>query len=241
MIDLHCHYLPGVDDGASSAIEALALARAAYENGIRHCLLTPHMHEGRYNNDLASLQPRLEQFRTLLESADLDLVVGLAAEVRFGPEVLDWLRDDNVPFLGSYEGRQVLLLELPHDRVPVGAERLVSVLLEKGVLPMIAHPERNKHVIRNLSALRPFVDAGCLLQLTSGSVTGAFGRLVKKRAVEMLERRWVHILATDAHNLDWRPPNLAQGRAAAAEIVGEEESQAMVVDRPWQLAREHFE
>ncbi len=237
MIDLHCHLLPGIDDGAQTMDEALVLARAAVGNGIRHCVVTPHMHDGRYSNLRSSLQPEVQQFRHALAVAGIELQVGLAAEVRIGFEVLNWLQAGEVPFLGRYQGRDVLLLEFPHDQVPPGADKLVA----DGLQPMIAHPERNKHVIRNLEVIRPFVEMGCLLQVTAGSVVGAFGPAAQLRAREMLERGWVHILATDAHSIQWRPPVLAEGRQAAAGVVGEKESWALVRERPWEIARDQFE
>ena len=241
MIDLHCHLLPGIDDGAVDIDDALDLAHAAVANGIKRCVVTPHMHEGRYQNDRSSLQPRLEQFREILTATGIELEVGLAAEVRIGFEILHWLKMDEIPFLGMYKGRNVLLLELPHDQIPVGADKLIARLISDGIQPLIAHPERNKHIIRNFDAIRPFVDMGCLLQVTSGSVIGAFGPPARQRAHQLLQMGWVHILATDAHNINWRPPNLAEGRAEAAKIVGEEESWALVRDRPWQIAKAHFE
>jgi len=241
MIDLHCHILPGIDDGAQNIEDALGLAHAAVENGIKYCVLTPHMHEGRYQNDRSSLAPHLERFRQTLADSSIELQLGLAAEVRIGFEILSWLQAGEIPFLGKYNGRDVMLLELPHDQIPMGAEKLTARLIADGIQPLIAHPERNKHVIRNLEAIRPFVEMGCLLQVTSGSVIGSFGPPAQQRAQELLAMGCVHILATDAHNINWRPPNLAEGREAAAMIVGEEESWAMVRDRPWHIARGHFE
>lgn len=241
MIDLHCHFLPGIDDGAQTMAEALVLAQAAVDGGVSHAVLTPHMHEGRYDNSYTSLLPLLDIFRAELAGHEIPLQVGLAAEIRIGFELLEWLQAGEIPFLGQLEGHDVMLLEFPHEQIPPGADKLMLRLMNEGVLPLIAHPERNKHVIRNLDVIKPFVEMGCLLQVTAGSVAGAFGPPVQMRAREMLEKGWVHILATDAHNIDWRPPNLAQGRAAAAMIVGEQESWALVKDRPWELARKHFE
>jgi protein-tyrosine phosphatase len=220
--------------------ESLELARGAVANGITHSVLTPHMHEGRYINMRSNLEPHLDKFRQALQEEAIPLQISLAAEVRIGIEVLMWLESEEVPFLGDWEGRKVMLMELPHGQIPPGTAKLVELLQGKGIQPMIAHPERNKHVVRQLEAIFPFVEMGCLFQVTSGSVFGQFGPYVQQRAVELLERGWVHILATDAHSMKWRPPNLAEGRAAAAEIVGEEESWALVRDRPLQIAASHF-
>ncbi len=240
MIDLHCHMLPAVDDGARNLDDALALATAAVGNGIEKCVLTPHMHEGRYDNTAKSLKGHFDAFRDTLARHELDLQLGLAAEVRIGIEVLIWLEAGLVPFLGDYQGKPVLLLELPHGQIPPGSDKLTRRLIDQGIQPMIAHPERNKYVIRDLSAIYPFVEMGCLLQVTAGSVVGQFGPYARERAAELLERGWVTILATDAHSIDWRPPNLAEGRMAAAEIVGEAESWELVRHRPEQIAAMHF-
>ena len=120
MIDLHCHILPGIDDGAQNIEDALGLAHAAVENGIKYCVLTPHMHEGRYQNDRSSLAPHLERFRQTLADSSIELQLGLEAEVRIGFEILSWLQAGEIPFLGKYNGRDVMLLELPHDQIPMG-------------------------------------------------------------------------------------------------------------------------
>jgi protein-tyrosine phosphatase len=240
MIDIHCHILPGVDDGAQTMSEALNLAQAAVDDGISCVMLTPHMHKGRYESSFVSLLPLVETFRVEITRHEIPLRLGLAAEIRIGFELLDWLQEGKIPFLGRHEGREVMLLEFPNEQVPPGADKLMKRMIDEGVQPLIAHPERNEHVIRKLDVIKPFVDMGCLLQVTAGSVAGTFGPLVRDRAHEMLERAWVHVLASDAHDTRWRPPNLSLGRQAAAKLVGERESWALVKDRPWQLTRNHF-
>jgi protein-tyrosine phosphatase len=128
-----------------------------------------------------------------------------------------------------------MLLELPHSHVPVGADKLVEWLLKQGIRPMIAHPERNKDIMRSVDKLLPFVRLGCLLQVTAGAVAGAFGEGARARAVDLLGKGWVTVLASDAHNLEARPPELEPGRAAAAVIVGEAESWNLVRHRPAEI------
>jgi protein-tyrosine phosphatase len=100
---------------------------------------------------------------------------------------------------------------------------------------MIAHPERNKDILRSLDKINPFIELGCLLQVTAGAVAGGFGEQARQRAAELLGRGWVTVLASDAHNLDARPPELEPGRAAAALIVGDDESWRLVRERPRQI------
>jgi len=235
MIDLHCHLLPAIDDGPEGLDEALRLARLAVANGITKSIMTPHIHPGRYQNARDNIAEATESFRDALAEHEIPLEVGYAAEVRIGPEILKMVADEAIPFLGEHEGYQVMLLELPHEGVPVGSENLIDWLLKRNIRPMIAHPERNKDVMRDLAKIHPFVERGCLLQLTAMSVANRFGDHARERAVEMLERDWVHVIATDAHNIAHRPPDLAAGRDAATRIVGEEKARALVEDNPRRL------
>jgi len=121
MIDLHCHLLPGIDDGPDTLEQALELARIAVANGITHSVVTPHIHPGRYENDAASIQQNLADYRAALVAEGIPLKLGFAGEVRLGAEVLMMVQQGQIPFYGEYEGKQVFLLELPHSHVPRAA------------------------------------------------------------------------------------------------------------------------
>ena len=232
MIDLHCHLLPGVDDGPQTMEESIALAAHAVRSGIVRAVITPHVHAGRYSNELASIKADLDRFRTELRRRKIPLQVGLGAEVRLGEEIIPMVMEERIPFIGARDGYRIMLLELPHSHVPVGADKFVGWLLKRKIRPLIAHPERNKDVLHDISKITPLVSMGCWLQVTAGSVAGKFGEPARKRAVQLLERGWVSILASDAHNLEHRPPELEPGRLAAAAIIGEEESWKLVRDNP---------
>jgi protein-tyrosine phosphatase len=237
MIDLHCHLLPGIDDGPETLTEALAMARLALANGIEEAHVTPHLHPGRWENDLPAISAAVEAYRGALAAASIPLDIGFAAEVRLDYEIVPLIEAGRVPFLGKLEGYQVMLLEFPHSHVPVGADKFVAWLLAHNIRPLIAHPERNKDVMRDPARLEPFVQAGCLLQLTADSVNGGFGELCAQRAREFLERGWVSVLASDAHDTVDRPPRMAPGRDAAAQIVGEEEARRMTHGTPLRIVR----
>ncbi|MDD5035708.1 MAG: capsular biosynthesis protein [Methylococcaceae bacterium] len=238
MLDLHCHLLPGIDDGPTTLAEALSLARLAVANGISKSVVTPHIHPGRYENDIHTIRTAYLRFQAELERENIPLQLGMAAEVRIGAEILPMLSSGLLPFLGVKDDKQVILLEFPHSHIPPGSEKLIAWLMDRDILPMIAHPERNKSIIRDLEKMLPFVEMGCLFQVTAGSLAGDFGEWAQERAEQMLGRGWVSILASDAHNLQPRPPNLEPGRAAAARLVGEQESWRLVRDVPHQLTAE---
>lgn len=209
-----------MDDGAQDAAEAVALARAAVANGISHAVLTPHVHPGRYENTLSSLTPHFEAFQELLRSAGVPLVIRLGGEVRLTAESLALLAENEMPSIGDWEGNKVVLLEFPAGQIPAGAINAVGFLLAKGMLPMIAHPERNKDVMRDWQKIEPFVKEGCLLQITAASVCGMFGNAPRLSAEELLAAGWVSVVATDAHNLKHRPPVLAEARAIIQKRYG---------------------
>jgi protein-tyrosine phosphatase len=235
MFDLHCHLLPGIDDGAATMAQALDLARIAVANGITHSVMTPHIHPGRYENDIQSISTVFDQFVEELDHAEIPLSIGMAAEVRISMEMVTMIADHRIPFIGELDGYSIVLLEFPHSHILPGALNLVDFLIKENIRPLIAHPERNKDIIRNLSLVQPFIDLGCLLQVTAGSLAGSFGPLAQQRGLQMLERDWVHILASDAHNLHNRPPELTPGRRAAAQIVGDEASWLLVKQRPAEI------
>ncbi|MGH8437375.1 MAG: tyrosine-protein phosphatase [Pseudomonas sp.] len=240
MIDLHNHLLPGIDDGAPDLEAALALARMAVQDGITHLVCTPHIHPGRYDNTPASIQAAQACFVTALKAENIPLKVAAAAEVRFGMELMIGVGQGTIPFLGEWQGKPVLLLEFPHGEIPFGAERLIGWLLQRNIIPMIAHPERNKGIMRTPSRLKPFLEQGCLLQVTAASVAGHFGPVAEEIAHALLEQGVVTILASDAHNLQHRPPLLSEGMQHAARIVGAAKAEALVQHTPWQIAKSHF-
>jgi protein-tyrosine phosphatase len=232
LIDLHCHYLPFVDDGPDSVQQAVQLVALSLSRGISHAVLTPHVYPGIWDNTLEALQPKFDAFVRLLAQSGLPLSLTLGGEVRLHPECLEMATRGTLPTLGTWEGDRVVLLELPDGNVPVGAEAAVSFLRARGYRPMIAHPERNKDVMADYRRMKPFVDAGCLLQITAASVIGGFGANAQRAALQLLDTGAVTVIATDAHNLAHRPPLLAEARGALLARYGAEVAEALTLTTP---------
>src|SRR6187399_2734259 len=119
MIDLHCHLVPGIDDGPQTLAESLAMARLAVADGITAARTTPHIHVGRYDNDQASIARAIDGLRAAIAAEGIALELSFAAEVRLDYDVLPMIEAGRVPFLGELDGYRVLLLEFPHSHVPV--------------------------------------------------------------------------------------------------------------------------
>jgi protein-tyrosine phosphatase len=216
------------------------MARAAYDNGIRFSIMTPHIHPGRYENSAQTISRSLARFEVALSKAGIPLKLGMAAEVRLSPEILPMLERDEIPFLGELDGYRIMLLEFPHSHIPPGADRLVEKLLDMNVRPVIAHPERNKDVMREYSKIEPFIEMGCFLQLTASAVAGRFGKMSHKRTLQLLGSDAFMMLATDAHNLKGRYPELCEGFEAAVELVGREDARKLVLDNPMAVVKSQF-
>jgi len=235
VIDLHCHLLHGIDDGARDLDEALAMARLAVADGITHAVMTPHVMPGVFDNDRVSIEPAVMAFREALAGEGIELAILAGGEVRIGPELLGLVADDRIPYLGQWQGERVMLLELPHSHIPPGSDKLVAWLREQGIRPLLAHPERNPDIARDPRRLLGYIDQGCLVQVTAGSLAGDFGEEYRAAALTLLENGWVTVLASDAHRRDRRRPGLTHGRRIAAGIVGEEASRCMVLDTPAEI------
>jgi len=235
MIDIHSHLLPGIDDGAATIGQSLELARHAVADGITHMVITPHIQPGVYDNDIASITTAFELFRDMLLENSVALHVAMAAEVRICPEIITMLDRDTLPLFVAADGAKTMLLELPHSHVPPGTEKMLQWLIAQGIQVLIAHPERNKGILKDYSRAGRFVDLGCMLQVTSGSLSGRFGVPPQQAARYMLEQGWVSVLATDAHNMRSRPPELSDGLAAASALAGEAAAKKLVQSAPWSL------
>jgi len=232
MIDLHCHLLPGIDDGPETLEEALELCRIAVADGITRAIVTPHVHPGRWENSRASIAQACSTLQRTLEQHDIPLRLGFAGEVRLTDCIMQQVAENEIPFYGTVDGYRVMLLEFPHGHLIPGGEKLALWLLEQGIRPLIAHPERNKQIMKDASQLQPFIDAGCWLQVTAGSVTGHFGEKARVIAHQLLHSDMVAVLASDGHNAGVRPPTLRQTFEHIAVQYGEKRAQRLLLDTP---------
>jgi protein-tyrosine phosphatase len=232
MIDLHCHLLPGIDDGPKNLLDALQMAKYAVDQGIHHSVLTPHIQPGCYDNDVESIRETFQDFQVALDNHAIPLKISMGAEVRVCAELPQMISQNKIPFIGVWENKKVLLLEFPHDHIPLGADKLVAWLIAREIIPLIAHPERNQAILRDPYKLMPFIHTGCLLQVTAGSVTGLFGTASQQCALRLIKQNLVTVLASDAHNLHKRQPTLRPALAYLTPLIGEQQANALVTTHP---------
>ena len=215
VIDLHAHVLPGVDDGARSLAEALAMLRVAAADGARVVCATPHAFDPEYDVPLERARFVHASLVVALADAGIPLDLRLASEVRFRPDLDRLAGEGRLALLGAGRRRYVLV-EFPPTHVPPEAAEVLFRLRLEGVTPVIAHPERNPTFWAKPEDAVRLREQGALLQITAGSLTGLFRRESRACARALLERDAVDLVASDCHREDRRPPGLAE----AARLVG---------------------
>lgn len=229
MIDLHCHMLPAIDDGAVDLDMALETARMAVADGITVTACTPHIYPGMYDNNRQGILAAILAFQAELDQRGIALRLVEGADVHVDPDLIAGLAQGRVPTLA---GSRYLLLEPPHHVAPPRFEESVFDLMAAGYVPVITHPERLSWVETHYDLFNRLTQRGAWMQITAGVLTGRYGRRVQYWGDKFVAEGQCMILATDAHHPQRRPPLLAEARDAAAKLVGETEAQHMVLTRP---------
>ncbi|TDR38594.1 protein-tyrosine phosphatase [Tahibacter aquaticus] len=229
MIDLHCHLLPGIDDGSADLSTSLAMARAAVADGIRVTACTPHIYPGLYENVADGIRAATWRLAQELRDHHINLSLVCGADIHLVPGLLSRLRDGSVPTLNN---SRYFLLEPPHHVAPPRFEASVFELMMAGYVPIITHPERLSWIETHYSVMQRLVHRGVWMQVTSGSLAGRFGKRPRYWGERMLSEGLVHLLATDSHGIRKRPPLLAEGRDLAARRIGDTQAAMLVDERP---------
>ncbi|MFE4704825.1 tyrosine-protein phosphatase [Peribacillus simplex] len=218
MIDIHCHILPGVDDGSADMNESMYMARKAVEAGITHIFATPHHLNEKYVNVKDDIINGAVRLNESLQQNNIPITIHLGQEVRIHRDIFTSLEKEEILTLD--DNCTYLLLELPSGRVPIYTQEVIYELLLKGITPIIVHPERNKELNENHKLLFELVQEGALTQLTSGSIIGSFGKSIQSFSKKIIEHNLAHFIATDAHNTGSRGFTLQQAYETITKAHG---------------------
>jgi protein-tyrosine phosphatase len=218
-VDIHCHLLPGIDDGAQSWDESLAMAKLAEEDGTQVIITTPHQLGNYCANTADEIRRRTVELQRFLTRQGHRLLVLPGADVRVEDDLISRVQRGEIMTLAD-RGCHILL-ELPHelyfDLVPV-----VRQLERLDIQSILSHPERNTGLLGKPGIVSELVNRGCLMQVTAGSLTGAFGPASAKMAEWMLTQGLTHFLASDGHGVKSRRPKLGSAYQRAATLIGED-------------------
>jgi protein-tyrosine phosphatase len=229
LIDLHCHLLPGIDDGSKDLAMSLAMARMASADGISTIACTPHILPGIYNNSGPAIRKAIARLAESIAKAGIPISLVTGADVHIACDLAVQLRDDRAL---TINGSRYLLLEPPHHVLPPRLEDLIFGLQAAGYVPILTHPERLSWLEGHYDLVGRLVSSSVLMQITAGSVMGRFGRRPCYWAERMLDEGLCHLLATDAHNTEQRAPRMAEARDVVAQRLGDDEAINLVLRRP---------
>lgn len=231
MVDLHCHILPGIDDGARDLEASLDMARAAVADGIDVIVATPHWPYESEPTPAARILELTAELQYELDQAQIPLRVVPGHECVITPELPDELASGGALAFGNGKARYALL-ETPYHHLPYYLRDIVFQVQSRGFASIIAHPERNPIIQNDPGQLVEYVRSGCLVQVTAGSLTGQWGAASKKTGLALFRRGLAHIIASDAHSANSRPPILSEARRIVADAIGEEVARKAVEDIP---------
>jgi protein-tyrosine phosphatase len=214
--DIHCHLLPGLDDGPSGWEESLKMAAMAAADGIGTIVATPHQLGNYQKNSAEKINTHVAQLRHYLQQYNIVLDVLPGADVRIDPELPRMVQRGDVLTLA--DRRRHVLLELPHE-VYIPLDMLLAQLHSTGVTGILSHPERNQGILNQPNVLLKLIEQGCLLQITAGSLLGLFGTKIQKFATTMIEQGIVDFVASDAHGTTSRMPVLSHAFHRVVELT----------------------
>ena len=229
MIDIHHHLLWDQDDGAVSLDVSLEMASMAAADGITHIACTPHAN-GHYSFDPDAIEVKIAQLQGLLEKEGIALKLGRGCDFHMSYDNIQHAHDDPTRF--SLNGGAYILVEIPDYAIPRALGETFYQMQISGLTPILTHPERNPTLQKEPQRIVEWLRAGVLVQVTAGSVMGRMGRKAEKMAHDLLAKRWVHFLATDAHNISSRPPKMKDAHDLVAEKYDPEYARLLCVSNP---------
>lgn len=229
MIDIHCHILPGLDDGPKTMEQALAMARLAERSGTRRIIATPHFLNGVYTIDTHQIKQCAEQFSRALDREKINIEMFTGAEIRVAHNICTLFEKGALP---SLAGSAYYLFELPDIFFKEGVFRMLHQLQKREVVPVIAHPERNYTLLKKPGMIQAFLDRQCVFQLTGESVLGNNGKASFRLSKEMICSGSAHFIASDGHNTDSRPPVLKNVFKAVKKISNETTAGKLMIENP---------
>jgi protein-tyrosine phosphatase len=232
-IDIHTHILPGLDDGAQTIDDSLQMAQVAFNDGTTILVATPHVRTGTFDNRKDDILIAAADLNKELTAKGINLLVLPGAEYSLEPNLAKRLADGELLTINNM-GRH-LMIELPSLLIPDNTENILYEIQLQGVTPIIAHPERNYALSRNPGLLQSYVKRGILAQVTSTSITGWFGREVRKTALKFIGLGLVQCVASDGHAATGRAPVLAQAYKEIRHKWGQTCAQALAYDNPCRI------
>jgi len=237
-IDIHCHCLPGVDDGPATKAEAFVLCRALVADSIATVIATPHQ-LGRFSgcNEAAQIREKVSVFNEELKNSGIALTVMPGADVRVDERICELLEADKILTLA--DGGKYILLELPHE-VFIDITTLIMQLASMGIQVIISHPERHPVLVQQPEILNKWLEQSAQFQVTSASLLGQFGPAARRAAWNFLTSGWASLVATDSHDADQRKPCMKAAFERISIELGEDTARLVCIENPLRVIKGQY-
>lgn len=230
MIDIHSHIIPGVDDGSRDMETSLALLRMAAENGTRSIIATPHVIDVSTTLTWDIIRRKVEALQKEADARNIPITIYPGAETELNWDLLELMRKEPGAF--CLAGSRYCLMEMPSLMLPPHLDDIIYELQVMDIVPVLAHPERQRQLMEKPQMLLDLLHKGCAAQSNGGSVTGVFGPLVQHNVEQLLEQKVIAFMGSDAHNLRHRNTNLKEAREIIAARWGTEAATELFETRP---------
>lgn len=228
MIDIHCHILPGIDDGAKSMDETLEMARIAVSEGIYHIIATPHYIQYSDYANKEQVRQLVDEVNNVLKKENIALSLAVGQEIYLTPDLPKLVESGEVSTLNN---GQYILVEFPMNDIPLYAEDVFYELRLMGLTPILAHPERYPMIMEDPNILLKFLNLGVLCQANVGSIRGFFGERVQKTVITLIEHHMIHFVATDAHTPRNRAPKVRKALDEITRLSGDK-ARELFIENP---------
>ena len=235
LIDTHAHILPGMDDGPAGLEESIRMARIAVQDGIHTMLATPHCFNGVYSNSKNTIISACDHFNNSLKENHIDLTILPGCEACFSIEILEKPGKEHLMTLNNTG--VCLSVELPDQFIPHTIIGFINRVRNRGIVPIITHPERNSIIQQDIRILGDLIAAGALSQITAASITGLFGRRAKRSCGNIIKQDMAHLIASDAHSPKTRPPILTAAMKKLSPILDKEVLERLFFHNPEMIIR----
>lgn len=232
LTDLHCHLLPGVDDGAASAEEMKELLRMEYEQGVRRIIFTPHYRREMFETPTSEILRRFTKVKSVLEASGIDMKVYLGRECFSSSKLVDMMSEDVYLLMNK---TRFILVEFPYKQTFQKIRNRVYDLLAGGAIPILAHVERYSALVEKPERIAELIELGAYIQVNAGAILGDAGWSQKRFCLKLMKNNYIHFVGTDAHDTKHRKPNLGRCKEYVERKMGAEYADRLFFENPQML------
>lgn len=236
LVDIHCHMLQGVDDGAKTIEETIKMVSMAYKSGIRKIICTPHYHAGRYRPSREKMEQQFALVKKIVEQASDDICLYRGREIYYEQDVLKLLEEG---VLCTLADSNYVLIEFPTEVLYNEMKRALQSLVMGGYAPIVAHAERYDCLLETISRVKELIDGGMYIQVNAFSVTNG-QRKIKRFIHELIKKELLHFVATDAHDTEYRPPELMHAYDYIAKKYNVQYADELMIHNPERIIKNEY-